>query len=163
RVRYCFHAILSVADPSALPKNRRLTQDELKARIKPMTPDQAIAARDRLEALVNALPEASVLVPAHDRRAALDGRTRLDPPPATPGPARASRSRQRPGPGPAWRGPRRHRRPRARQHRRPRTQDRVARLRPRLHPGPSRALPPPGPGPGLLPGHGLPRRPARHP
>ena len=25
RVRYCFHAIVSVADPSALPKNRRLT------------------------------------------------------------------------------------------------------------------------------------------
>jgi len=56
RVRYCFHAIVSVADPSALPKNRRLTQDELKARIKPMTPDQATAARDRLEALVNAPP-----------------------------------------------------------------------------------------------------------
>src|SRR3984893_13004987 len=26
RVRYCFHAIASAADPSALPKNRRLTQ-----------------------------------------------------------------------------------------------------------------------------------------
>jgi len=26
RVRYCFHAIVSVADPSALPKNRRLWQ-----------------------------------------------------------------------------------------------------------------------------------------
>ena len=45
RVRYCFHAILSVADPSALPKNRRLTAGELKARTKPMTPDQATAAR----------------------------------------------------------------------------------------------------------------------
>ena len=62
RVRYCFHAILSVADPSALPKNRRLTDDELKARTRPMTPDQATAARDRLEALVNALLEASVSV-----------------------------------------------------------------------------------------------------
>ena len=38
RVRYCFHAIVSVADPSALPKNRRLTAGELKARSKPMTP-----------------------------------------------------------------------------------------------------------------------------
>ena len=45
RVRYCFGAIVSVADPSALPKNRRLTQDELKARTRPMTPDQATAAR----------------------------------------------------------------------------------------------------------------------
>ena len=83
RVRYCFHAILSVADPSALPKNRRLTQDELKARIKPMTPDQATAARDRLEALVNALLEASVSVLTKEERAAFDGGTSLD---ATPVP-----------------------------------------------------------------------------
>jgi hypothetical protein len=38
RVRYCFHQILKVADPSALPKNRRLTQDELATRTKPITP-----------------------------------------------------------------------------------------------------------------------------
>ncbi len=83
RVRYCFHAILSVADPSALPENRRLTAGELKARIKPMTPDQATAARDRLEALVNALPEASVPVLSGDERAASGGGTGLD---ATPVP-----------------------------------------------------------------------------
>ena len=83
RVRYCFHAILSVADPSALPKNRRLTAGELKARIKPMTPDQATAARDRLEALVNALLEASVSVLTEDERAAFGGGTGLD---ATPVP-----------------------------------------------------------------------------
>jgi len=83
RVRYCFHAILSVADPSALPKNRRLTQDELKARIKPMTPGQATAARDRLEALVNALLEASVSVLDETERAASGGGTGLD---ATPVP-----------------------------------------------------------------------------
>ena len=83
RVRYCFHAIVSVADPSALPKNRRLTQDELKARIKPMTPGQATAARDRLETLVNALLEASVSVLTRDERAAFDGCTGLD---ATPVP-----------------------------------------------------------------------------
>jgi hypothetical protein len=47
RVRYCFHQILSVADPSALPKNRRLTKDDLKARTQPMTPGQAEAARGR--------------------------------------------------------------------------------------------------------------------
>jgi hypothetical protein len=83
RVRYCFHAILSVADPSALPKNRRLTQDELKARIRPITPDQATAARDRLEALVNALLEASVSVLTEHERAASGGGTALD---ATPVP-----------------------------------------------------------------------------
>ena len=83
RVRYCFHAIVSAADPSALPKNRRLTQDELKARIKPMTPGQATAARDRLETLVNALLEASVSVLTRDERAAFDGCTGLD---ATPVP-----------------------------------------------------------------------------
>jgi len=78
RVRYCFHAILSVADPSALPKNRRLTAGELKARTKPMTPDQATAARGRLEALVNALLEASVWVLTEEERAAFDGGTGLD-------------------------------------------------------------------------------------
>ena len=83
RVRYCFHAILSVADPSALPKNRRLTAGELKDRIKPMTPDRATAARDRLEALVNALLEASVSVLTQDERAASGGGTGLD---ATPVP-----------------------------------------------------------------------------
>jgi hypothetical protein len=83
RVRYCFHAIVSAADPSPLPKNRRLTAGELKARTKPMTPDQATAARARLEALVNALLEASVSVLTQDERAALDGGTALD---ATPVP-----------------------------------------------------------------------------
>jgi len=83
RVRYCFGQILKVADPSALPKNRRLTAGELKARTKPMTPEQATAARDRLEALVNALLEASVSVLTQDERAASGGGTGLD---ATPVP-----------------------------------------------------------------------------
>ena len=82
-VRYCFHAILSVADPSPLPKNRRLTRQNLQARTKPMTPGQATAARGRLEALVNALLEASVSVLTGDERAALGGGTGLD---ATPVP-----------------------------------------------------------------------------
>ena len=83
RVRYCFGQILKVADPSPLPKNRRLTRDELKARTKPMTPGQATAARDRLEALASALLEASVSVLSKDERATLDGGTALD---ATPVP-----------------------------------------------------------------------------
>jgi hypothetical protein len=83
RVRYCFGQILQVADPSALPKNRRLTAGELKARTRPMTPDQVTAARGRLEALVNALLEASVSVLTENERAAFDGCTGLD---ATPVP-----------------------------------------------------------------------------
>jgi hypothetical protein len=83
RVRYCFGQILKVADPAALPKNRRLTAGELEARTRPMTPDQATAARDRLEALVNALLEASVSVLTEQERAAFDGCTGLD---ATPVP-----------------------------------------------------------------------------
>jgi hypothetical protein len=83
RVRYCFGQILKVADPSALPKNRRLTAGELKTRTKPMTADQATAARDRLEALVNALLEASICVLTEEERAAFDGSAGLD---ATPVP-----------------------------------------------------------------------------
>ena len=83
RVRYCFGQIIKVADPSALPKNRRLTAGELTARTKPMTTGQATAARDRLEALVNALLEASVSVLTEAERAASDGCTGLD---ATPVP-----------------------------------------------------------------------------
>ena len=83
RVRYCFHAIVSVADPSPLPKNRRLTAGELRTRTKPMAPGLATAARDRLEVLVNALLEASVSVLTTAERAAFDGGTALD---ATPVP-----------------------------------------------------------------------------
>ena len=81
RVRCCFGQILKVADPSALPKNRRLTAGELKIRTKPMTPGQAQAARDRLEALVNALLEASISVLTEEEHAASDGSAGLD---ATP-------------------------------------------------------------------------------
>jgi hypothetical protein len=83
RVRYCFHAILSVMDPSPLPKNRRLSGQDLKARTKPMSPAQATAARDRLEAFINALIEASISVLTDEERAAFDGSAALD---ATPVP-----------------------------------------------------------------------------
>jgi hypothetical protein len=83
RVRYCFRAICSVMDPSALPKNRRLTAEELASRTKPMTPAQSQAARTRLEAFLNALLEASVSVLDQDERAAAGGGTGLD---ATPVP-----------------------------------------------------------------------------
>jgi len=83
RVRYCFRAICSVMDPSALPKNRRLTAEELAARTRPMTPVQAQAARGRLEAFASSLIEASISVLTGEERAASDGCTGLD---ATPVP-----------------------------------------------------------------------------
>jgi hypothetical protein len=83
RVRYCFGALCSVIDPSALPKNRRLTQQDLTARTKPMTPGQAEAARGRLEAFINGLLEASISAHTDAERAAFDGGTGLD---ATPVP-----------------------------------------------------------------------------
>ena len=83
RVRYCFGAIRSVMDPSTLPKNRRLTEDDLKARTRPMTSAQAEAARGRLEAFINSLLEASISVLTSEEHAAFDGCTGLD---ATPVP-----------------------------------------------------------------------------
>ena len=83
RVRYCFGAIRSVMDPSPLPKNRRLTEQDLKARTRPMTPAQAQAARGRLEAFINALIEASISALTDDELGAYDGSAGLD---ATPVP-----------------------------------------------------------------------------
>jgi len=83
RVRYCFGAIRSVMDPSPLPKDRRLTEDDLKAQTRPMTRAQAEAARGRLEAFLNSLIEASISVLTGDELAAYDGSTGLD---ATPVP-----------------------------------------------------------------------------
>jgi hypothetical protein len=83
RVRYCFHAILSAMDPSPLPKNRCLTEQDLTARTRPVTPAQAQAARGRLEAFINGLLEASISALTQDELAAYDGSTGLD---ATPVP-----------------------------------------------------------------------------
>ncbi len=83
RVRYCFGAICPVMDPSPLPKNRRLTEQDLKARARPMTPAQAQAARGRLEAFINALIEASISALTGEEPGAYDGCTGLD---ATPVP-----------------------------------------------------------------------------
>ena len=83
RVRYCFGAICSAMDPSPLPKNRRLSQADLTARTRPVTPSQAEAARSRLEAFINSLLEASISVLTSEEHAAYDGCTGLD---ATPVP-----------------------------------------------------------------------------
>ena len=83
RVRYCFHQICGVVDPSPLPKNRRLSEQDLKTRLRQVTTAQAQAARDRLEALVNALLEASISVLDDEEQAPFDGSVGLD---ATPVP-----------------------------------------------------------------------------
>jgi hypothetical protein len=91
RVRYCFQQICGVADPSPLPENRRLSEQDLKARIKQLTTAQAHTARGRLESLVNALLEASVLVLTEAGRAAFDGSTGPGAAPVplfSPGPSR---------------------------------------------------------------------------
>ena len=94
RVRYCFGAICSVMDPSPLPKNRRLSQADLTARTRPVTPGQAEAARGRLEAFLNALLEASISVLAGNELGAYDGCTGLD---ATPVPLFSRGPSQRTG------------------------------------------------------------------
>ncbi len=81
-VRYCFHAICSVVDPSPLPKNRCVSDDELAEASKEMTAEEIEAARGRLEALLNALIEASGSVLTDDEQA-VDGSVGLD---ATPVP-----------------------------------------------------------------------------
>ncbi len=83
RVRYCFHAILSVMDPSALPKNRRLAPGQLAAKARKLVPGEAEDARQRLEAFINALLEASISVLDEEERTAFDGSAGLD---ATPVP-----------------------------------------------------------------------------
>jgi len=94
RVRYCFRRICDVADPSPLPKNRRLAPADLSARIKKMLPGQAEAARNRLEALTNALIEASISVLDEKEKAASDGSAGLD---ATPVPLFSRGPSQRTG------------------------------------------------------------------
>jgi hypothetical protein len=78
RVRYCFRAICTTMDPSPLPKNRRLSADDLAKRTKPMTPAQSQAARGRLEAFINSLLESSLSVLTGEESAAYDGCTGLD-------------------------------------------------------------------------------------
>jgi hypothetical protein len=81
RLRYCFHAILAVMDPSPLPKNRRLTGQDLTARTPKTTPAQVQSARARLETFINSLIEAGLSVQDERERAAFDGSAGLD---ATP-------------------------------------------------------------------------------
>lgn len=60
QVRYLFHAITSVLDPSGLAKNHRLTLDEFALRCVELGDDEVRDARTRLESFMGAMLSASV-------------------------------------------------------------------------------------------------------
>jgi hypothetical protein len=78
RVRYCFGLICSVVDPSPLPKNRCVPNEDLAVLSRPMTETEAGSQRAKLESLINALVEASVSLLTETERAAFDGSVGLD-------------------------------------------------------------------------------------
>jgi len=60
QVRYLFHAVASVLDPSGLAKNHRLGVEEFAQRCATMSEDDSLRARDRLESFMSSLLSASV-------------------------------------------------------------------------------------------------------
>jgi hypothetical protein len=60
QVRYLFHAVCAVLDPSGLAKNHRLSADELRSRSRVMSDDERSRARERLEQFSGALLAATV-------------------------------------------------------------------------------------------------------
>lgn len=83
QVRYLFHLVISVVDPSWEPKDRLLRQDELIQRRKPLSEQELGARRRRLLETINDLLTASVKVCSDDELQAFDGSVGLD---ATPVP-----------------------------------------------------------------------------
>ena len=83
QVRYLFHLVLSVIDPSAEPKDRVLPEKELAARRKKLTGVEVATRQKALEKLVADLLEASVRVCSSDEFSGFDGSVGLD---ATPVP-----------------------------------------------------------------------------
>ncbi len=83
QVRYLFHLVLSVIDPSAEPKDRVLPEKELAARRKKLTEAEVAARQKALGKLVADLLEASVKVCSSEELAGFDGSVGLD---ATPVP-----------------------------------------------------------------------------
>ena len=61
-VRYLFHLVTSVMDPSKEVKNRVVDQGALDALAKELSDSEVVARRERLESVVAALLEASVTV-----------------------------------------------------------------------------------------------------
>jgi hypothetical protein len=60
QVRYLFHAVASVLDPSSLPKNHRLTLEAFAQRCVERSDDEMRDARQRLESFMGAMLSASV-------------------------------------------------------------------------------------------------------
>ena len=83
QVRYLFHLVISVVDPSCEPKDRLLAKDELIQRRKPLSEQELAARRRRLLETINDLLTASVKVCSDDELQAFDGSVGLD---ATPVP-----------------------------------------------------------------------------
>ena len=83
QVRYLFHLVLSVIDPSVEPKDRALPQREAETRRKRLTEEEIARRQERLEELVASLLEASVKVCGPEELAGFDGSVGLD---ATPVP-----------------------------------------------------------------------------
>jgi len=59
QVRYLFHVMVSVLDPSGLPKNQRLRTEEFERRRREVSEQEARDARQRLESFMGALVSAS--------------------------------------------------------------------------------------------------------
>lgn len=93
-VRYTFGLLCQHMDPSPLPKNRRLTADELAAATRPMHPAEAEQAREKLQTSLNALLQATVSLLSEQEYAAWDGSLGLD---ATPVPLFSRGPSQRTG------------------------------------------------------------------
>ncbi len=83
QVRYLFHLVLSLIDPSAEPKNRVLPVAELAAKRKKLSEAEVATRQEALAKLVADLLEASVKVCSHDELSGFDGSVGLD---ATPVP-----------------------------------------------------------------------------
>ncbi len=77
-VRYLFHRMLSVMDPSTQVKNRVVAQGVLDAMAITMDESEIAVRRQRLEGVVNDLLEASVAVCAPEELAGFDGSIGLD-------------------------------------------------------------------------------------
>ena len=77
-VRYLFHRMLSVMDPSTQVKNRVVAREVLDAMARKMDEDEIARRRQRLEGVVNDLVEASVKVCAPEELERFDGSVGLD-------------------------------------------------------------------------------------
>jgi hypothetical protein len=77
-VRYLFHLVTSVMDPSKEVKNRVVDQGALDALAKELSDSEVVARRERLESVVAALLEASVTVCTNEELARFDGSVGLD-------------------------------------------------------------------------------------